>query len=274
MARMDIAEPVDNAEGERARRASSFGAASAAYARHRPDYADAAIRWALEPLAATRPRVLDLGAGTGILTGALARLGAEVVAVEPDPQMLAELRRHLPGVPALQGRAEKTGLADHSVDAVLCGQSLHWFDLDRALPEISRVLRPGGVLAGLWNIKDDRTAWVAELAAAARNTATVSVWGRDTEPDSPRHQLITGGTWFAPAHEAQFDNPRQQTAETLVASMATTSQLLVMSEPEREQTLAAIRDLLAARPETSTGTFTLPQVTAVLRAERRPTPGD
>ena len=83
---------------------SSFGAAAAAYAEHRPDYAQAAVRWALDP--APGPRVLDLGAGTGKLTATLVALGAEVIAVEPDPAMLTELRRALPTVPALPGSAE------------------------------------------------------------------------------------------------------------------------------------------------------------------------
>ncbi|WP_034261355.1 class I SAM-dependent methyltransferase [Actinospica robiniae] len=269
----DIAEPVDqSAEEHHARRASSFGAASAEYARHRPDYAESAIRWALEPLGAAGPRVLDLGAGTGILTAALVRLGVEVVAAEPDPQMLAELRRQLPQVAVIPSRAEAIALPEASVDAVLCGQSMHWFDLDRALPEIGRVLRPGGVLAGLWNMQDDRVAWVAALAELAGNTASVSGWRKAPVPGSERAVFEAGSTWFTPVHTAEFDNPRALTADAMVATIATTSQLLVMSDAERERTLAALRDFLAARPETASGTFTLPQVTGVLRAVRRDTP--
>ena len=269
----DIAEPADqDAEDMRARRASSFGAASAQYARHRPDYAEAAIRWALEPLAASGPRVLDLGAGTGILTGALVRLGAEVIAAEPDPLMLAELRRRLPAVPVIQSRAEAIALPGASVDAVLCGQSMHWFDLGRALPEIGRVLRPGGVLAGLWNMQDDRVAWVAALAELAANSASITGWHKAPQPGSDRAVLEAGSTWFTPVQAAEFDNPRPQTAEAMVATVATTSQLLVMPEAERARTLDELRAFLAARPETATGTFILPQVTGVLRAIRREKP--
>jgi SAM-dependent methyltransferase len=129
---------------------SSFGAAAAAYAEHRPGYAEAAVRWALEPVRDRQPvRVADIGAGTGKLTMTLAGLGAEVTAVEPDPQMLAELRRAMPAVRLVPGSAERIPLPDASLDAVLAGQAMHWFDMDRALPEIARVLRPGGVLAGL-----------------------------------------------------------------------------------------------------------------------------
>ena len=81
------------AEDERLLHASSFGVAATAYAEHRPDCAQAAVGWALEP--APGPRVLDLGAGTGKLTATLVALGAEVIAVEPDPAMLTELRRAL-----------------------------------------------------------------------------------------------------------------------------------------------------------------------------------
>jgi SAM-dependent methyltransferase len=102
--------------------------------------------------------VLDLGAGTGNLTVTLVAVGAEVVAVEPDPAMLSELRNALPTVRALAGSAEAVPLADGSVDAVLAGHALHWFDMDIAGPEIARVLVPGGVLAGLWNVIDDRVA--------------------------------------------------------------------------------------------------------------------
>jgi SAM-dependent methyltransferase len=90
-------------QDERLLLGSSFGAAASAYAEHRPDYAGAAVHWALA--GAPGPQVLDLGAGTGKLTATLVALGAEVVAVEPDPAMLAELRCALPGLRALPGSA-------------------------------------------------------------------------------------------------------------------------------------------------------------------------
>ena len=173
------------AVSEHARRAGSFGAAAQSYATHRPDYPAAAIGWALEPavrLAASRgrpARILDLGAGTGKLTAQIAALTLagnppEVTAVEPDPHMLAELRGRLPGVRAAAGRAEQIPLPAGAVDAVLAGQAAHWFDLDRALPEIARVLGPGGVFAGLWNADDDRVDWVAGLHRISGRANVVS----------------------------------------------------------------------------------------------------
>jgi SAM-dependent methyltransferase len=244
---------------------------AAQYARYRPDYAEAAIRWCLAPVSGAQPvRVADVGAGTGILTGALARLGADVVAVEPDQAMLAELRRQLPGVRAVEGTAEALPLPDQSVDAVLCGQAMHWFDLDRALPEIARVLTPGGVFAGLWNVDDDRIGWVAGVAAISRSGSTLSRWRAIPDADTGQRVLREGSSWFAPVEESEFGHGQPQSADSLVAVIATSSRLLVLDEAERARKLSALRDFLQQQPETSAAEFTLPLVTTALRAVRRP----
>lgn len=130
---------------ESARRAQVFGSAAAAYARFRPGYPDVAVDWALEPVDDRRaPHLLDLGAGTGKLTASLVeRPAVRVTAVDPDPEMLGELRARFPTVDAVSGSAEAIPLPDGSVDAVLVGQAFHWFDAERAIPELVRVLRPG-----------------------------------------------------------------------------------------------------------------------------------
>jgi SAM-dependent methyltransferase len=259
------------AAADRLRRASSFGAAAPQYAQHRPGYAEAAIRWCLAPVSRAQPvRVVDVGAGTGILTGALADLGADVVAVEPDQAMLAELRRRLPGVRAVAGSAEALPLPDHSADAVLCGQAMHWFEMDRALPEVARVLAPGGVLAGLWNVDDDRVGWVSGLAAISKSERTLSRWRATPEADTEQGALRAGSSWFAPAEEGEFGHGQLRSADSLVATVATRSWMLVMDEAERARTLATIRDFLHRQPETSAGEFSLPLVTVALRAARRP----
>ncbi|MEU9124919.1 class I SAM-dependent methyltransferase [Streptomyces sp. NPDC048506] len=254
---------------ERLLHSSSFGAAAGAYAEHRPDYAQAAVCWALEP--APGPRVLDLGAGTGKLTGTLVALGVDVVAVEPDPAMLAELRRGLPAVRALPGSAEAIPLPDASVDAVLSGNAMHWFDMDVAGPEIARVLAPGGVLAGLWNVFDDRVDWVAGLA---RVSGSASIGPRDV-PTSWRaetagmHLPKTGGdARFDSPEQAEFPHGQRRTADSLVATLATKAGMLVMPEQEREAALGRTRAYLASRLETADGEFTLPMLTGVLRVRR------
>ena len=144
----------------RAVRAGSFDSAAGLYERGRPPYPPAALDWLLPPGAR---RVLDLGAGTGKLTRQLVARGLDVVAVEPLDGMRAELARAVPGARVLAGSAERIPLADGAVDAVLAAQAWHWVDPARAVPEVARVLAPGGTLGLVWNERDERESWVAEL---------------------------------------------------------------------------------------------------------------
>jgi SAM-dependent methyltransferase len=266
-------------EGERLQRGSSFGAVARAYAAHRPDYPRAAVLWALGlPGGPARQdgagpaagrRILDLGAGTGKLTEVLLSLGAEVTAVEPDLNMLGELRRLFPQARALEGSAEAIPLPDASVDAVLCGQAMHWFDMTRAIPEIARVLVNGGPLAGLWNADDDRAEWVAGLQSIARDAAAPSLSRRRAEAaDFGVDQF--GLELFGPAERADFAHGQAHTAESLVALLATHSRILVMPSAMRSALLAEVARYLASRPETTEGDFLLPMVTMAVRALRRP----
>jgi SAM-dependent methyltransferase len=125
------------------------------YERVRPGYPDEAVDWLADQIRiGTTSTVLDLGAGTGKLTRSLVGRAAQVIAVEPGPNMLAQLRVAVPDAEALLGAAEEIPLPDDSVDAVVCGQSFHWFRTDEALREIARVLRPGGGLGLIWNERD------------------------------------------------------------------------------------------------------------------------
>jgi SAM-dependent methyltransferase len=255
---------------EWARRGSSFGAVAADYAEHRPDYGADAVAWCVAPTG--RPvaglRVLDLGAGTGKLTGLLAELGADVTAVEPDQAMLAELRRRLPSVRALHGPAEAIPLADGSVDAVLCAQSMHWFDMSRALPEIARVLTPGGALGALWNSDDDRVEWVAGLRDVAAGAGSPVRSQRERDAAAFGAEQF-GNELFTPTDRAEFANPQARTIDSLIDDLRTHSAVLVMDPAERERVLGRVRRYLASRPETGSGEFELPMVTAALRSVRR-----
>ncbi|WP_158585454.1 class I SAM-dependent methyltransferase [Kitasatospora sp. SolWspMP-SS2h] len=116
--------------------------------------------------------VLDLGAGTGLLAGVLRAAGHEVIAVEPDEQMRAVAAERRPDAQVLAGSAEDIPLPDDSVDAVVAGPAYHWFTPQVSLPQIHRVLRKDVVFAAMWNIRDDRTPWVAALSdiVGARDT--------------------------------------------------------------------------------------------------------
>ena len=143
-----------------AQRARSFGSVAEDYEATRPG-------WPVEPFAAAfeqfgvpeRPDVVDVAAGTGKLTRALAQLAGTLVAVEPDAALRAVLQRELPGVTALAGTAEELPLETASADVVCAGQAFHWFDVDRALDEIARVLRLGAIAIAAWNTPPEDGTW-------------------------------------------------------------------------------------------------------------------
>ncbi|MFC9892453.1 class I SAM-dependent methyltransferase [Nocardia sp. NPDC127579] len=240
-------------------RASSFGAHAAAYAEHRPDYPEAGIRWALGDI--ERPTVLDLGAGTGKLTEGLLALGASVIAVEPDAEMRSEFVRRFPGITVYPGAAESIPLTDGAVDAVVAGQAFHWFDRDRAFPEIARVLRPGGVFGALWNQDDTEVAWVAGLHRIARTLASLpKVQNLPAVPSHPQ---------FTDFEQDWFPHTQRRSAQSLTATIGTYSHNLVITPQERARVLGAIHDYLRDTPETNRGEFDVPLRTRVIRALRR-----
>ena len=131
------------------------------YERGRPGYPQAAVDTIVTELGLRPGRtVLDLAAGTGKLTRLLAPSGANVIPVEP----VREMRDKLEGFVALAGTAEHIPLTDAYVDGVTVAQAFHWFDADRALQEIHRVLRRGGGLALIWNARDERQPLQAALS--------------------------------------------------------------------------------------------------------------
>ena len=121
-------------------RALVFGEVAEEYARWRPTYPDQAVAW----LARDARTVVDLGAGTGQLTGALLDRGVTVHAVERDPRMLSVLGTQFPAAHRHESGADQIPLPDHSVDAVLSADAWHWFPVEATIAEVRRVLRPGG----------------------------------------------------------------------------------------------------------------------------------
>jgi SAM-dependent methyltransferase len=158
----------------------SFGAIADDYDRFRPGPPLEAARWVL----GHRPgRVLDLGAGTGGLTRQLCALTPTVFAAEPDARMRAVLVDRTEGVHALGARGEALPFADGSLDAVVVSSAWHWMDPAVAVPEVARVLRPGGVFGLLWNGPDRRVEWVSELLQRRRDFERPA---RDAEPGTRR----------------------------------------------------------------------------------------
>ncbi|MDF3834564.1 class I SAM-dependent methyltransferase, partial [Cupriavidus basilensis] len=146
--------------------AQGFSSQADTYARGRPDYPAELAAWLGTELGLQAGKtVMDLGAGTGKFSRLLVATGATVIAVEPVAAMRAQFGTALPGVQALEGTAEAIPLPDASVDAVVCAQAFHWFANAAAMAEIGRVLRPGGKLGLIWNVRDESVDWVAQLTA-------------------------------------------------------------------------------------------------------------
>ena len=230
----------------------SFGSAAAAYERGRPSYPPEAIDWLLP--AGTR-NVLDLGAGTGKLTTRLVERGLDVVAVDPVPEMLEVLRTSLPETPALLGTAEEIPLEDNSVDAVLVAQAWHWVDPARAIPEVARVLRPGGRLGLVWNTRDERLGWVRELG---------DIIGRDGDPVRNRATLPEPFTEVE-RHQVEWTN--YLTPQALIDLVASRSYCITSPAEVRTKTLDKVRELLATHTAlANTNGLALPYITVCVRA--------
>jgi SAM-dependent methyltransferase len=221
-------------------RRASFGSVAADYAALRPGYPADAVEFLLGP--APR-RVLDLGAGTGLLTEVLLAAGHEVVAVDPSPAMLEQLRARLPEVATAVGGAEAIPLPDASVDAVVAGQAAHWFEPGPAAAELRRVLRPGGVVGLVWNTRDERVPWVGALGELLAAEA------RDHEADQG---VVAAFATALPADVAVLDSAVIQpvTPEQVVGGVGTRSYVATMDAARRAEFLGRIRDLLARHPDT------------------------
>jgi SAM-dependent methyltransferase len=232
--------------------AIGFARSAEAYELGRPGYPAAA----LEPLRlSSAMTVLDIAAGTGKLTRALAESGASVTAVEP----VAEMRAALPeSVRALDGRAEAIPLEDASVDLVTVAQAFHWFDGPAALAEIHRVLRPGGRLAILWNrrVEDEPINQAIEALIEPYRMATPTHGG-----DAWRTAFERTGL-FGPLEEHVFASEQVLDEDGLAARICSISFIARLPEPERARLLARARELTAGGP------VTVPYRTEVQVADR------
>jgi SAM-dependent methyltransferase len=233
-------------------RSLSFASQAAAYERGRPSYPPEAIDWLL-PRGARD--VLDLGAGTGKLTTRLAERGLDVIAVDPLAEMLEVLTNSLPDIPALLGTAEQIPLPDNSVDAVLVAQAWHWFNPQRAISEVARVLRPGGGLGLVWNTRDERLGWVKDLGR---------IIGHEDDPFSNPVALPEP---FANLQRHQVEWTNYLTPQALIDLVASRSYCITAPAEARTKTLDQVRQLLATHPALANATgLALPYVTVCIRA--------
>ncbi|MDQ8045426.1 MAG: class I SAM-dependent methyltransferase [Solirubrobacteraceae bacterium] len=240
--------------GRTKEQAGSFGRAAAEYEWSRPTYPADAVDWMVPAGARV---VLDLGAGTGKFTRSLLGRGLEVIAVEPIAEMRAVIEEALPEVRALEGSAESIPLPDDSVDVITVAQAWHWVDQAVALPEVARVLRPGGTLAIVWNLRDDSTPWVERLSlimGKSEAEQTVSDGFTIGAPFGPTERFHT--SWAIPIETA-----------SLVDFVASRSYVITAPPAERDATLAAVQDLIDHDPDIGgTSRVDMPYGTLAFRA--------
>jgi len=138
---------------------SRFSTRVANYVRYRPGYPVALVPRLLER-GTLRPgdRIADLGAGTGLLAQVFADAGHAIDAIEPNAPMREAGERSLQdnaSVRFIDGRAEASTLRAASVDLVIAGQAFHWFEVAPTLVELRRILKVGGRVALIWNVRDE-----------------------------------------------------------------------------------------------------------------------
>lgn len=209
------------------RLARSFGSVADTYDRGRPGYPREAVDWLVGRPGST---VLELGAGTGKLTAGLVAAGHDVHATDPDPAMLEILRERVPEARASVTAAEEIPLGDRSVDVVVAAQAFHWFDHERALPEIARVLRPGGCLALVWNARDERIPWVRRLFALLGESA----------PTLSSHEILVNSPLFGFVEEETFKQWQDINRESILDLALSRSYVATLDEGAREAKLRAV----------------------------------
>jgi SAM-dependent methyltransferase len=227
--------------------ARGFEAAADRYERGRPSYPDDAVEFLVRMLRIRAGSdVVELGAGTGKFTELLVPTGARIVALEPVPAMREALARNVPSVSVADGTAERIPLGDTSADAVVAAQAFHWFDGDRALPEIHRVLRPGAGLGLIWNVRDEASDWSERLT---------KIFDRLAGDGAPRYrdmrwrQAFARSGLFGPLHHQLAYHVHKVTREQFVDRVLSVSYVASAPERERERVDAEVREMLDTDPE-------------------------
>lgn len=247
--------------------AAGFGRGAADYERARPSYPADAVDFVVEGCALGPGRtVVDVAAGTGKLTRLLVPCGADVLAVEPVAEMRAELERAVPRATVVDGTAEALPLDDASVDAVTVAQAFHWFDAPVALGECHRVLRLGGWLVLVWNVRDTSVPWVERFGELLVEAGGAKPYEEGTDWAA----VVAAHGGFTVLEERRFANDQEVTPDDLVARAASTSFVSALPDDERAAALARVRSLTDTHPDLAgRTTFTFPHHTVVHRARRR-----
>lgn len=219
----------------------AWGESAEVYERARPGYPPEAIDLLHELGLGPDSDVLDLAAGTGKLTRALIAAGARVTAVEPLFAMRQMLQQRLPEATVMEGTAERIPVEDETLDLVTVAQAFHWFKADEAMHEIARVLRPGGGLAAIWNVRDESVEWMAMIGELVR----------DARGDIPAHAsrewrkpFDSSPSPFEPLRLETFRHVHEVSRADAVDVFASRSFMAVLPDRERETVLERVAEQL------------------------------
>jgi SAM-dependent methyltransferase len=244
-------------------RAKSFGQVADDYDRLRPGPPEEALNWLVPDGCAT---AVELGAGTGLFTRALARRAGQVIAVEPDDRMRAVLAARSPGVHVIAGRGEQIPVPGDSADGVFVSSAWHWLDHDVAIPEIARVLRDSGRLGVIWTSRDRRVDWVAEIESLAWPRASRAAG--DDGGRRRRHEVtLPDEAPFGNIATASFAFTRSMTVDDFIGWLGTYSRVITASEEEQAAGRARARAALLPRADAN-GVLEVPVRSTCWRADR------
>jgi ubiquinone/menaquinone biosynthesis C-methylase UbiE len=249
---------------DRQTRALSFGSVASDYDRFRPSPPPQALDLLIPPSAQA---ILDLAAGTGAVTRVLAGRAPSIVAVEPDERMRAVLSASCPAATVLAGRGEDIPLPDASVDAVVISSAWHWLDPERAVPEITRVLRVGGVLGIIWISRDTRVPWVAEFNQLARESRETD---RPVAGESARRRRAVefpAGTPLSAPETFSVEYSLPMTSQQLAGLLGTYSGVITLDPQARAAFSRRVRDFLDRQPWDQVD---LPLICRCIRSVRLP----
>ena len=221
------------------------------YVKYRPDY-PASVLDVMRDIAGFTPdaAVADIGSGTGIFSELLLRNGNPVFGVEPNGEMRTAAKRAMAGNPrfvSVDGTAEATTLPDHSVAFITAAQAFHWFDREHTRPEFARILRPGGWVVLVWNVRRlDTTPFLRDYEALLTRYGTDYAEVRDKHPDPAQVQAFIGSErviFRTVEHRQRFD------FGGLEGRLMSSSYAPEAGDPNHEPMLQKLADIFAANQQ-------------------------